>query len=59
LVSSAREIAGFGDHRTRCGAEIGAEFARHDLSERGLAEAGRADQQHVIERLAPRARRPR
>src|SRR5882672_10138767 len=52
-----REVASFGDHRTRRGAEIDAEFARHDLRERGLAEAGRAHQQYVIERLAPRARR--
>ena len=36
------EVAGLGDHRTGRGAEIHAELARHDLGERGLAEAGRA-----------------
>ena len=51
-----REIAGLGDHRTRSGAEADAEFARHDLRQRGLAEAGRADEQHVVERLAALAR---
>ena len=52
-----REIAGLGDHRAGGGAEIDAEFARHDLRQRGLAEAGRADEQHVVERFLARARR--
>ena len=52
-----REVAGLGDHRARGGAEIDAELARDDLGERGLAEAGRADQQHVVERLAAALRR--
>src|SRR5579871_3892886 len=34
-----------------------AEFARDDLRQRGLAEAGRADEQNMIERLATLARR--
>ncbi len=51
-----REIAGLGDHRARCGAKADAEFARDDLRQRGLAEPGRADEQHVIERLLPLAR---
>ena len=51
-----REIAGLGDHRARGGAEIDAELARHDLRQRGLAEPGRTDEQHVVERLAARAR---
>ena len=51
------EVAGLGDHRARGGAEIDAELARHDLGERGLAEAGRTGEQHVVERLAPAARR--
>ena len=33
------------------GAKADAEFARHDLRQRGLAEAGGADEQHVVERL--------
>ena len=52
-----RKIAGLGDDRPRGGAEIDAQFARDDLRERGLAEARRADEQHVIERLVPRPRR--
>ena len=46
------EVAGLGDHRAGGRAEIDAELARHDLGERRLAEAGRADEQHVVERLA-------
>ena len=48
------EIAGLGDHRPRGRAEIDAELARHDLRQRRLAEAGRADEQHMVERLAAR-----
>ena len=51
-----REVAGLGDHRSRGGAEVHAELARHDLRQRGLAEPGRADEQHVVERFPPRAR---
>ena len=50
-----REVAGLGDDRPGGGAEIHAELARDDLRQRGLAEAGRADEQHVIERLFARA----
>src|SRR5262249_51563579 len=52
-----REVAGLGDHRTRCRAEVHPELARYDLGERGFTEARRTDQQHVIERFAPRTRR--
>ena len=48
------EIAGLGDHRPGGRAEIDAEFARDDLRQRRLAEAGRPDEQHVIERFAAR-----
>ena len=51
------EIAGFGDHRAGGGAEIDAQFARHDLRQRGFAETGRADEQHVVERFFARGRR--
>ena len=51
------EIAGLGDHRAGGGAEIDAQFARHDLRQRGLAEARRADEQHMVERFLARARR--
>ncbi len=47
-----REIAGLGDHRPRGRAEIDAELAGDDLRERRLAEAGRADEEHVVERVA-------
>ena len=53
------EVAGLGDHRPGGGAEIDAELARDDLRQRGLAEAGRADEQHVVERLAARRAPPR
>ena len=46
------EVARLGDDRTRGRAEIDAELARHDLGERGLAEAGRACEQDMVERLA-------
>ena len=52
-----REVAGLGDDRSRGRAEIHPELARHDLRKRGLAETRRPDEQHVIERLAPGARR--
>ena len=48
------QIAGLGDHRAGGRAEIDAEFARDDLRQRRLAEAGRPDEQHVIQRLAAR-----
>ena len=51
------EVAGPGDHRAGGGAEIDAELARDDLRQRRLAEAGRPDEQHVVERLLARPRR--
>jgi hypothetical protein len=50
-----RKVAGLGDHRARGGAEIDGKLARHDLRQRGLAEAGRPDKQHVIERFLARS----
>ena len=47
------EVAGLGDHRAGGRAEVDAELARHDLRQRRLAEAGRPDEQHMVERLAP------
>jgi len=38
-------------------ASVDAKLARHDLGERGLAETGRPGEQHMIQRLAPPARR--
>ena len=48
------EVAGLGDDRPGGRAEIDAEFARDDLRQRRLAEAGRPDEQHMVERLAAR-----
>ena len=48
------EIARLGDHGTGGGAEADAQLARHDLRQRGLAEARRAREQHVVERVAAR-----
>src|SRR5271169_1091353 len=56
IGQKCREIAGLCDYRTRGGAKADTEFARDDLRQRGLAEAGRADEQHMIERLAALAR---
>ena len=47
-----REIPRLGDHRTRGRAEVDPELAGDDLGEGGLAQAGRPDEQHVVERLA-------
>ncbi len=46
------EIAGLGQHRPGGGAEADAELAGDDLGEGRLAEAGRAEQQDMVERLA-------
>ena len=54
-----REVAGLGDHRARGGAKVDAELARDDLRQRGLAEAGRPDEQHMVERFAGANARPR
>jgi hypothetical protein len=43
--------------RSGSGAEVHPELARDDLRQGGLAEAGRADQQYVIERFLAGARR--
>ena len=48
-----RQIAGLGDHRAGGRAEIDPELAGDDLGERGLAEARRADEEHVVEGVAP------
>ena len=48
------EVASLGDHRSRRCTEIDAELARNDLSERGLAEPRRPDEQDVVERVLAR-----
>ena len=56
IGEQCRQVAGFRDHWPRCGAEVHAQFARDDLRQRGLAEARRADEQHVVERFLARTR---
>ncbi len=46
------QVAGPGDHRPGGQAQAGAHLARHDVGQRRLAQARRARQQDVIERLA-------
>ena len=51
------EIAGPLEHRARGLAQVHAELAGDDVRERGLAEARRAEDQRVVERLAALHRR--
>ena len=51
-----REIAGLGDDGPGSGAKADAELTRDDLRQCGLAEPGRTNEQHMVERLAPLAR---
>ena len=51
------EVAGALEHRARGLAQVDAELPGDDVRERGLAQARRAEQQHVVERLAAAARR--
>ena len=52
------EIARALEHRARGLAQVDAHLARDDVRERGLAQARRAEQQHVVERFAARRARP-
>ena len=49
------EVAGLGDHRAGGGAEADPHLARDDLRQRRLAEPGRAEEQHMVDRLAARS----
>jgi hypothetical protein len=46
------QVAGLFQHRARGGAELHAHFPRHQHGQRRLAEAGRAEEERVVERLA-------
>jgi hypothetical protein len=46
------EIASLGNHRPRGRAKIDTQLLRHDLRQGCLAEPGRTDEKHVIQRLA-------
>ena len=51
-----REVAGALEHRTGRLAQVHAELVRDDVRQRRLAEARRAEQQHVVERFLALAR---
>ena len=53
------EIAGALDDRPRGGAEADPQLAGDDLRQRRLAEPGRPEEQHVVERLARGSSPPR
>jgi hypothetical protein len=46
------KVARLCDHRPRRGAEADAKLARDDLGQRRLAEARRAEEEHMVERVA-------
>ena len=46
------EVAGLLDHRPRGDAQIDAEFVGDDMAERGLAQARRPEDQHMVQRFA-------
>ena len=52
-----RQVLRLLEHRPRGLAQVHAELVGDDVRERRLAEAGRAEQQHVVERLAALPRR--
>ena len=51
------QIAGLLDGRAGRHLEIGVHFAGQDVAERGLAQAGRAVEQHMIQRIVALPRR--
>ena len=55
----AGEVAGFLDLRAGGGVEVGADGVGDDVGEGGLAEAGRAGEQDVVEDVAAAGGRPR
>ena len=52
IGEQGRKVAGLGDDGAGGGAEADAHLAAEDLRQRGLAEAGRAGEQDVVERIA-------
>ena len=46
------QVAGLLDHRAGGLAQVDAQLVGDDVAERGLAQAGRTEDQHVVERLA-------
>jgi len=52
------QVLRFFQHRPRGLTQVHAEFGRDDVAECRLAQTGRAEQQHVVQRLLALARRP-
>jgi hypothetical protein len=52
-----RQIAGTLQHRAAGLAQVDAQFAGNDVRQRGFTQAGWAEQQHVVKRLAALLRR--
>ena len=52
-----RQVLGLFQHRPGGLAQVHAQLVRDDVRQRGLAQARRAEQQHVVQRLAALARR--
>jgi hypothetical protein len=55
IVDDRGEIGGALDRRTRGHVDVDAELACDDVCERGLAEAGRSREQHMVEHLGASA----
>lgn len=52
IGQQCRQILGLFQHRAAGLAQVHAQLGRDDVGQRGLAQTGRAEQQHMIERLA-------
>ncbi len=57
IGEQCRQVARPLQHRPRGVADIHAHLARNDLRQRSLAQTGRAEQQHMVERLVTLLRR--
>ena len=53
ICEQSCEVACLFDHRSACGADFGVHGIAYDVGEGGLAKAGRAAEQDVLERVAP------
>jgi hypothetical protein len=47
-----RQVLGLFQHRAAGLAQVDAQFGGNDVTERGFAQTGRAEQQHMVQRLA-------
>ena len=52
-----RQVFGLFEHRAGSLAQVDAQLGRDDVTQRGLAQAGRAEKQDVVKRLIAHARR--